>query len=78
MLQRYGDIGIGTDKVYELNEKTHDSVLSQAEQLLDDENENNSESKYMLEDEPAISEDEGSENGSKTSSDDMRSFKVSI
>lgn len=76
MIQR--DFGLGTDKIYELNEKMQDTALGQAEQLLGDEHEINLESKYMLEDEPAISEDECSENGSKTSSDDMRSFKVSI
>lgn len=78
MIQRYGDLGMGSDKVYELNEKSHDSMNGQMEQLLYDDTEISPESKFILEEEPAISDDGLSENGSKSSSDDLRSYKVSF
>lgn len=69
MIQRLGDV----EKVFELNEKRKNSI-SQADLLYDVDL--SSEKKFMLEDEPAISEDEGSDSDSKSNCD-IGSFKVS-
>lgn len=63
MIQRLGDV----EKVFELSEKSKKNSISQADLLYD--TESNSEKKFMLDDEPAISEDEGSECDSKSNCD---------
>lgn len=71
MIQRLGDM----EKVFELKEKSRKKSISRADLLSDADS--SSEKKFMLEDEPAISEDEGSE--SDTRSDcDRTLVKVSI
>lgn len=55
MIQRLGDV----EKVFELSEKSKKSSISRADLLYDADS--SSEKKFMLEEEPAISEDEGSE-----------------
>lgn len=69
MIQRFGD----GEKVYELNEKSRKNSISRTDLLYDVDL--SSEKKFMLEDEPAISEDEGSDSD-KQSNNDMASFKV--
>lgn len=69
LIQRFGD----GEKVYELNEKSRKNSISRSDLLYDVEL--NLEKKFMLEDEPAISEDEGSDSD-KQSNSDMTSFKV--
>lgn len=53
MIQRFADV----DKAFELSDKKHST--SRTELLYDPDI--NSEKKFMLEEEPAISEDDGSE-----------------
>lgn len=55
MIPRLGDM----EKVFELSEKSKKNSISRADLLND--GDSNSEKKFMLEEEPAISEDEGSE-----------------
>lgn len=55
MIQRLGDV----EKVFELSEKSKKNSISRADLLYDADS--SSEKKFMLEEEPAISEDEGSE-----------------
>lgn len=55
MIQRLGDV----EKVFELSEKSRNYSISRADLLNDADS--NSEKKFMLEEEPAISEDEGSD-----------------
>lgn len=59
MIQRLGDV----EKVFELSEKSKKNSISRADLLQDAES--TSEKKFMLEDEPAISEDEGSDSDMK-------------
>lgn len=54
MIQRLGDV----EKVFELNEKSKKYSISRADLLNDAES--SSEKKFMLEEEPALSEDEDS------------------
>lgn len=63
MIQRLGDV----EKVFELSEKSKKHSISQADLLCDADS--NSEKKFMLEEEPAISEDEGSESDSHSNCD---------
>lgn len=70
MIQRLGDV----EKVFELNEKRKNSI-SQADLLYDVDM--NSEKKFMLDEEPAISEDEESSDSESKSNCDINSFKVS-
>lgn len=63
-----------TDKVYELNEKRRKNSAVPKDVLYDIDI--NSEKTFMLDEEPAISEDEGSDSDSK--SGDFISIKVSI
>lgn len=63
MIQRLGDV----EKVFELSEKSRKQSISRADLLYDADS--NSEKKFMLEDEPAISEDEGSESDSPSNFD---------
>lgn len=65
MIHRFGDV----EKVFELNEKLRKNSISRADLLQDAES--NSEKKFMLEEEPAISEDEDSENESNSSRDSV-------
>lgn len=60
MIQRLGDV----EKVFELSEKSKKNSISRADLLYDADS--NSEKKFMLEEEPAISEDEGSESDSRS------------
>lgn len=55
MIQRLGDM----EKVFELSEKSKKNSISRADLLNDADS--NSEKKFMLDEEPAISEDEGSD-----------------
>lgn len=70
MIQRFGDV----EKVFELNEKSRKNSISRADLLYDVDL--SSEKKFMLDEEPAISEDEGTDSDSKSNSD-IGSFKVS-
>lgn len=63
MISRLGDV----EKVFELSEKSKKNSISRADLLYDAES--SSEKKFMLDDEPAISEDEGSDSDSKSNSD---------
>lgn len=75
MIQRLGDV----EKVFELSEKSKKNSISRADLLYDAES--NSEKKFMLDDEPAISEDEGSECDSKSNCDSNSigvSYKIKI
>lgn len=63
-----------TDKVYELSEKRRKNSAVPNDVLYDIDI--NSEKTFMLDEEPAISEDEGSDSDTK-SSDDFISIKVS-
>lgn len=70
MIQRLGDV----EKVFELSEKSKKNSMS-TDLLYDAES--SSEKKFMLEEEPALSEDEGSGIDSK-SIDDFNSKRVNI
>lgn len=63
-----------SEKVYELNEKRRKNSAVPTEMLYDIDI--NSEKTFMLDEEPAISEDEGSDSDAK-SGDDFISIKVS-
>lgn len=68
MIQRLGDV----EKVFEMNEKSRKNSISRTDLLCDD---IDYEKKFMLDEEPAISEDEDS--GSETKLDcDINSFMV--
>lgn len=71
MIQRFGD----GEKVFELNEKSRKNSISRADLMYDVDL--SSEKKFMLDEEPAISEDEGTDSDSKSNSD-IASFKVSF
>lgn len=71
MIQRLGD----GEKVFELNEKSRKNSISRADLLYDVDL--SSEKKFMLDEEPAISEDEGTDSDSKSNSD-IASFKVNV
>lgn len=55
------------EKVFELSEKSKKNSISRADLLYDAES--SSEKKFMLDDEPALSEDEGSDSDSKSNCD---------
>lgn len=70
MIQRLGDM----EKVFELNEKSKKNSISRADLLYDADS--NCEKKFMLEEEPAISEDEGSDSDVRSNFDN-HSIRVS-
>lgn len=71
MIHRLGDV----EKVFELSEKSKKNSISRADLLQDAET--SSEKIFMLEEEPAISEDEDSEIDTNSSCD-MNSVRVSF
>lgn len=71
MIQRLGDV----EKVFELSEKSKKNSISRADLLHDAES--SSEKKFMLEEEPAISEDEQSDSDSKSICD-INTIRVSL
>lgn len=72
MIQRLGDV----DKVFEMNEKSRKNSISRAD-LLYDVDLNDSEKRFMLDEEPAISDDESSDSETKSNCE-INSFKVLI
>lgn len=72
MIQRLGDV----EKVFELSEKSKKHSISRTDLLYDADS--NSEKKFMLEEEPAISEDEGSESDSRSNGDKVSNCRYRI
>lgn len=70
IVQRLGD----GEKVFEMNEKSQKNSISRADLLYDADL--SSEKKFMLDEEPALSEDESSDSETKSRCD-ISSFKVS-